>query len=302
VAAFAVVTVVSVLYNLATAGRDVPARRLYAGPYVRVDGTTLAYRRWGARGSPIILLGGFLEPAWVWHDVAPLLARRHRVYALDLPPFGYSERRGPYTLARWTTLLDGFAAALRLHRPLIVGHSLGAAVAVSYAVAERAHTAGIVLLDGDARPEQAYPTWVPRLLVPPWYTTLYRIATDWTWLVRRVVSNAWGTGRPPFSAAFVEQWQRPFRVEGTAAALRSLAELGVQGVSTETLRRVRVPSIVVWGARDTVDSADSGRAAASLLRSRFVEIPGAGHLSMLEAPRAVARVIERAPSRTAALG
>ena len=59
---------------------------------VRVDATTVAYRRWGDTGSPIVLLGGFAEPSWVWHEVGPLLGRNHRVVAIDLPPFGYTQR------------------------------------------------------------------------------------------------------------------------------------------------------------------------------------------------------------------
>src|SRR3954451_7138295 len=99
VAVILLVTVAAVAFDLATNGEMKPAAELYDGPFVRVDGTLLAYRTWGTRGSPLVLLGGAAEPSWVWHEVGPLLARAgHRVYALDLPPFGYSERRGPYTL------------------------------------------------------------------------------------------------------------------------------------------------------------------------------------------------------------
>src|SRR5204862_2077705 len=79
-------------YDLATAGRDRPETKLYRGPFVEADGKLVAYRRWGSRGSPILLVGGFAEASWVWNRVGPLLARRHRVVAIDLPPFGYSER------------------------------------------------------------------------------------------------------------------------------------------------------------------------------------------------------------------
>src|ERR1035437_9009524 len=93
----AAVTVAAIAFDLATAGESRPARALYGGPFVRVGGTLVAYRRWGAAGSPIVLLGGAAEPTWVWHDVGPLLAAaRYRVYALDLPPFGYTQRHGPY--------------------------------------------------------------------------------------------------------------------------------------------------------------------------------------------------------------
>ena len=284
-------TVASLLYNLATAGRDVAAGKLYDGPFVRVDGTELAYRTWGTHGPPVILVGGFLEPAWVWHEVGPLLARDHRVYAVDLPPFGYSQRRGPYTLAHWTQLVEGFAARLHLARPLVVGHSLGAAVAVSYAVARPRDTAGIVLLDGDAVPGGGGPGFLADLLLPPWYTSAYRIVTGSDWIFRHGLKSAWGAGTPPYTNAFIDEWQRPFRVSGTAAAFASMLGYGIQGVSDAALGAVRVPRLVVWGAQDTVDSVAAGRRTAGLLHARFVEIPGAGHLSMLAAPRAVATAV-----------
>jgi pimeloyl-ACP methyl ester carboxylesterase len=288
-----VITAASLAYNTVTVHRDVAAADLYAGPYIRVDGTTLAYRSYGTRGTPIVLLGGFIEPSWVWHRVAPLLARRHRVFAVDLPPFGYSQRRRPYTLARWTVLVQGFTRRLGLDRPVLVGHSLGAAVAVSIADRDPHGTSGIVLLDGDARPVRGGVSWLSHLLVPPWYTTVYRIVTGSDWIFRRGLASAWGVGKPPFTGAFIDEWQRPFRVSGTASALSSLLSYGIQGVSIRALERVRVPRVVVWGAHDTVDSVAAGRRTAALLHARFVTVPEAGHLSMLAAPATVARAIDR---------
>jgi pimeloyl-ACP methyl ester carboxylesterase len=285
----AAVTVVSVSFNLATRHRDTLR---YRGPEVNVDGTKLAYARWGTHGSPVILLGGFVEPTWVWHAAGPLLARNHRVYAVDLPPFGFSQRHGPYTLARWSELVRGFAARLQLRRPLVVGHSLGAAVAVSVA----SSTSGIVLLDGDALPGGG-PGWLSNLLLPPWFTTAYRIATGSDWVFRRVLRNAWGKDPPPLGDAILDAWQKPFRIPGTAAAFKAMLRYGIQGVSAQTLRRVRVPRLVLWGADDSVDSPAAGRATARLLRTRFVAIPRAGHLSMLAAPRAVARAIDEFAAR-----
>ena len=288
-----VVTALSLVYNLTTRHRDVAAARLYPGPYVHVDGTTLAYRRFGHRGTPIVLLGGIIVPSWVWHRVGPLLGRRHRVFALDLPPFGYSQRRGPYTLSRWAELVTAFDRKLGLHRPVLVGHSLGAAVVVTIAADHPRDTSGVVLLDGDARPGGGGAGWLSNLLVPPWYTSVYRLVTGSDWLFRRGLSSAWGSNRPPFTGAFIEEWQRPFRVSGTAAAFRSLLSYGIQGVSAATLQRVRVPRLVLWGAHDQVDSPSAGRATAALLHAPFVAVAGAGHLSMLAAPAQVAHAIGR---------
>ena len=281
-ALLAALTLASLAYNLATRSRD---RYVYRGPSVVVDGTRLAYARWGSRGGAILLLGGFAEPTSVWDRLAPLLARTHRVYAVDLPPFGFSQRRGPYTLARWAQLVRGFAARRRLGRPIVVGHSLGAAVAVSAAAA----STGVVLLDGDALPGGGGPGWLADLLVPPWFTSAYRLVTGSDWFFRRVLRSA---GAPAVDHAAIAAWQRPFRLPGTAAAFRSMFHYGIQGVSPAQLRALRGPRLVVWGAHDTVDSLAAGRRTAALLRSRLVVVPGAGHLSMLAAPAAVARAID----------
>jgi pimeloyl-ACP methyl ester carboxylesterase len=290
---FVALTVASLVFNAVTSGRDEAAAKLYPGPFVSVDGTELAYRAWGSKGTPIVLLGGFIEPAWVWHRVGPLLGRTHRVYAVDLPPFGYSQRRGPYTLAHWAELVQGFDRRMGLQRPVLVGHSLGAAVAVSVATSAPTAARRIVLLDGDARPGGGGAAWLSHLLVPPWYTSLYRIATDWDWLYRNGLRSAWGTGAPHFGGAFIEEWERPFRVSGTAAAFASMLGHGIQGVSASTLESVKVPTLVAWGSHDTVDPVSSGRQTAALLHVPFVKIPGAGHLSMLARPLLVARAIDR---------
>jgi len=294
---FVALTLASLLFNAVTAGRDEAAAKLYPGPFVQVDGTELAYRAWGSHGSPIVLLGGFIEPAWVWHRVGPLLARKHRVYALDLPPFGYSQRRGPYTLSHWSELVRGFDERLGLHRPVVVGHSLGAAVAVQLASETPRSTRGIVLLDGDARPGGGGASWLSHLLLPPWYTSAYRILTDWDWVFRQGLRSAWGPNHPPFDGAFIERWKGPFRVSGTASAFASMLGHGIQGVSASTLSSVKVPAVVAWGSHDTVDDVSSGRQTATLMHAPFVEIPGAGHLSMLAQPALVARAVDRLAAR-----
>jgi pimeloyl-ACP methyl ester carboxylesterase len=293
---FVALTAASLIFNLVSSGRDEAAAKLYPGPFVQVDGTQLAYRAWGSRGTPIVLLGGFMEPAWVWHRVGPLLGRTHRVYALDLPPFGYSQRRGPYTLAHWADLVRGFDRRFGLQKPVLVGHSLGAALAVLMAANRPGSTRGIVLLDGDARPGGGGASFLSHLLVPPWYTSLYRIATDWDYLFRKGLRSAWGHPKH-FSNPFVEEWERPFRVSGTAAAFSSMLGHGIQGVSVQTIESVKMPALVAWGAQDTVDSASAGRQTARLLHAPFVQIPGAGHVSMLIRPEAVARAIDRVASR-----
>jgi pimeloyl-ACP methyl ester carboxylesterase len=288
---FVVVTAASVVYNLATMNRVKPATALYAGPFVKVDGTRIAYRRWGTHGTPLILLGGFIVPSSVWDRVGKQLGRDHRVFALDLPPFGYSQRRGPYTLRGWIDLVRGFDRHLGVHRPILVGHSLGAAVVVADALRHPGDPRGIVLLDGDAISASGAPPWVSSLLVGPWFTSVYRIVTSSDWIFRRGLDGAF-PNHAPFTHQFLEGWERPFEVQGTLDALRSMLRYGIQGFHLTQLHPVRAPALVLWGANDTVDPVSAGRRSARALHARFELIPRAGHLSMLGAPGAITAAID----------
>ena len=290
----AALTVAAAAYDAATPG-GAPARSLYAGPYVTVDGRSLAYRRWGKSGAPVVLIGGFIEPSDVWRKVGPALARSgYRVYALDVPPFGYSERIGPYDLNTWSSELDGFERALRISNPVLVGHSLGAAIVVGEALRHPDALRAIVLLDGDALADGGLPGWVGDVAVDPYFTALYRLLTGWDWIFRRGLRTAYGPHAPPLTDAELERWKRPFRVAGTAAALRQMLPHGIPGWTLDDLRNVRgVRAIVAWGSEDTVDSVAAGHAAARALRAPFVLLPGAGHLSMLVDPQGVVAAVER---------
>jgi pimeloyl-ACP methyl ester carboxylesterase len=288
----AAVTLAAFAFDLATAGNEKPAQALYPGPFVHVAGTLVAYRSWGQAGRPIVLLGGAAEPSWVWHEVGPLLARGgHRVYALDLPPFGYTQRHGPYTMAGWLALLHGFEQHFGIRRPVLVGHSLGAGVAAAAALAHPGEVAGVVLLDGDALAFGGGRGWLADLLVYPYYPAVYRFVTGSDWIVGRVFRNAWGPNSPQPDHATLAQFERPFRVQGTEGALKQLFANGIPGLTHADLTRLQVPRAVIWGAEDKVDSLAAGRATAAALHTRLQTIPDAGHLSMLAQPRATANRI-----------
>ena len=166
-ALLAAATVASIAYNAATAGRERAATALYRGPFVSVAGTLVATGVGVARVARSCSSAASSEPSWVWHRLGPLLGRRHRVFAIDLPPFGYTQRDGRYSLSDWVALLHGFEHRLGIVRPIVVGHSLGAAVAVSQTLQRPQGSAGIVLLDGDALAGGG-PTWLAHLLVNPY--------------------------------------------------------------------------------------------------------------------------------------
>ncbi|HMG99555.1 MAG TPA: alpha/beta fold hydrolase, partial [Gaiellales bacterium] len=93
------VTGCSAIYNVATSAHEQSGRALApSGRFVEAGGVLTHYERFGTHGSPIVLVGGFLEPSDTWDGVARVLAGNHRVFAMDLAGFGYSERSGRYLL------------------------------------------------------------------------------------------------------------------------------------------------------------------------------------------------------------
>jgi pimeloyl-ACP methyl ester carboxylesterase len=287
-----VATLASVAYNAATSDPNVPVQKLWHGKFARTDGYLTAYRVWGSGDRSVVLIGGFIEPTFVWDQVAPLLARGYHVYALDLDGFGYTERHGPWTLAHWGDQVQAFIRAEGLKRPIVIGHSLGAAIAVE--TARRGLASRIVLVDGDALKSGGPPRLLRVALVhSPFFTTIYRFLLRSPWVIKRILKTAYGAEHPALDSAEVKRWTDPFRAAGALHALQGIAKNGIAGFTHAQLRAMRVRALVVWGAGDTVDSVSSGRAAAHDLRARFVEVQRAGHLSMLAAARSVAAAIAK---------
>jgi pimeloyl-ACP methyl ester carboxylesterase len=268
-----------------------PPRALYRGPFVELDGRLVSYKHWGASGSPVVLIPGFAEPAFVFDRLGPLLARRHRVYAVDLAGFGYTERAGPYGIAGWADELQAFMRHFRLERPLVVGHSLGAAVAVE--LGRRQPVRGVVLVDGDALAGGGPADWLQDVAVEPYRTAAFRIVVDSDWAVRRILDNAYGPLHPHVSRAEVDAWRRPFHVRGAERALWSIVGEGVPGFTLDRLRTLNLRALVLWGAEDEVDSLEHGRRAARALRAPIEVLPHGGHLTPLTLPRELATRIER---------
>ena len=108
------------------------------------DGASIAYEIVG-EGPPIILLHGITESRRSWDPLIEPLAGEHRVAAVDLRGHGESERRPPYDALTMAADVHAVAEAAGATGPLVVGHSLGGAVASVYAAANAVR--GVVSVD-----------------------------------------------------------------------------------------------------------------------------------------------------------
>lgn len=113
-----------------------------------VDGLALHYIVEG-RGPAVVLVHGLGGFAQSWRGTVAALAARATVFALDLPGFGRSAKpRTTYRLSYFASALHAFLGAVGVPQASLVGHSLGAAVAVTYALTHPARVERLALVAG----------------------------------------------------------------------------------------------------------------------------------------------------------
>ncbi len=248
----------------------------------------------GGGGRPLVLLHGAGGGGANWYRVLAPLAAHRRVLAPDLPGFGFStpiRLRAP--LGQWAAqaLLPWLAARCPEGCDL-VGTSFGALVALRLVQRARLPIRRVVLLDA-AGLGRALPWPVRVACTRPGgalllrHSTRFGIRQQLRWLMT-------ATRLPPdHEDALVAYLHASACTEGARSFPRALQLFGgVRGqderLRDDELRRVRVPILLAWGARDRfVPLAHAQRAARLLPDARLAVIPNAGHSPNWEQPDAL---------------
>ena len=169
-------------------------------PAFRRGNLEIPYVEWPAEGSPrapaILLLHGLGSNARYWERVADHLRQRRRV-ALDLTPADPAD-------APMAELIAGIAFAideLGLERPVVVGHSWGAGLALEFVVAHPELVSGFVFVDGPIHGVARIFTWeeVQAMMQPPFRH--YASAAEAFEETRAYLGSAWGEDLEPYVEA-----------------------------------------------------------------------------------------------------
>jgi pimeloyl-ACP methyl ester carboxylesterase len=252
-------------------------------------------------GPTVVLLAGFPQTWWAWHQAMPRLAERFHVIALDLPGQGHSDRpQGGYDTHTVASRVQAALTALNVPKYWLVAHDIGACVAFSLALRYQDRLHGVALLDAgipgitlpDAiptDPERAWKTWhLAFHLVPELPETLItgreRDYVAWFLRVKTLSPNT-------FDSADIDHYAAAIAAEGglraSLAYFRDAAESARKNQDALAPGRGRL-TIPVLGISSSHGSIPDMAASISPWAENVtgVVIPEAGHFIPDEQPDA----------------
>lgn len=272
----------------AWAGRKAEAMVPADGRFVDVDGATLHIVELGrkdAAGPAIVMIHGIMAQLRNFsHSLAGRLAKDHRVILVDRPGWGHSRLTGPRPdLARQGRMIAEAIETLGLTRPLVVGHSMGGAVALALAT-ERPEVPGALALIAPLTQIVDQPPPVFRGLMAP---AGVREVLAWTVAVPMAVAfgkqGAQAVFAPdPVPADFATAGGGALSARASAYQMGSFEIRMAQQAMPPLIARygeIRVPVSILYGRQDALlDSALHGERTATEIAGGKVTLIDGGHM------------------------
>jgi pimeloyl-ACP methyl ester carboxylesterase len=241
---------------------------------------------------PIVLLHCYTCSINWWEHLIPLLDRDHRVIAIDLLGHGGSEKpRSGYSIEDQAQLVAGVLGRLGVRNAIVVGHSLGGAVAVALAEQSPELVAGVTIIDTE--PDTSYGSLdllARAVYVPVLGEGLWRVKNSWT--IRKGLEQAFAPGHD-VPDQYVDDVKRMTYTsyDHSHSAFDSYVD---ESALDDRLRRLDLPLLVVFGAEDQiVDAREALSAYADVPGAETALVQGSGHSPNVEKPLQTARLIDR---------
>jgi pimeloyl-ACP methyl ester carboxylesterase len=250
----------------------------------------------GGSGPSLVLVHGLGGAAVNFTEVAPLLARRHRVLVPDLPGHGGT---APLAHVGSTGDLAAHVASVADQEEMlpaaVLGYSMGGLVALRLAVARPEGVTALALVApaGIVSATRRARGWVTvvGILRPARAVSRVRHSIARRRTLRRIAFGYWGAADPGAlsTEAVLGLLEGPPRHTDVASAGWAL----VKDDPRLDLDRIRCPTVLIWGARDRLVPLADGFEYARRLRCPIRAVPAAGHLVVAEEPAVCAEILER---------
>jgi len=242
----------------------------------------------GPKNAPTVVLVHGLgdKAAQDWNGLTRQLSREFRVVRFDLPGFGRSSKgNAAYTPDNYASLIRYLAERhIRAQPFFLIGHSMGGAIALRYAARYPQDVSGLVLIDVPGILQRSvYSQHLARQGLGSMVPGLSVAAND---PLGNLLSAALsGVEKKQLMPELVLQFPQtrqkllngePAKIAGLALALEDF---------TRDITTIKIPTLILWGERDTVAPLRTGRLLAAMLpRSQLTVFTGSGHVPMDDVP------------------
>jgi magnesium chelatase accessory protein len=273
-------------------GRDWPNR--HASRFIRAAGIAWHVQEFG-HGPVLLLLHGTGASTHSWRDLAPMLAERFHVIALDLPGHGFTQSppREFLSLYGMGVAINTLLRQLVTAPTVVVGHSAGAAIAVKMCVEGHIAPRLVIGLNAALMPLRG----VAGHVFSPLAKLLARVPLLPQLLARRAFDRAAietmiaDTGSVLDRSGVDLYWRLAQSPGHVAAAFGMMAEWDLPELQRD-LRRFKTPLVLLVGSKDrTVPPSDAEQLRGIVSGVRVVPMSALGHLAHEETPLLVAELI-----------
>jgi len=114
--------------------------------FIDIKGKKIAYTSVGT-GTPIVMLHGWPQSSYVWRKVVPLISKEYRIILIDLPGLGQSQSFDTFSTADVSDIIAEVTQTLGIASYHLVGHDIGAWVAVTHALKYEEHLLSLTVVD-----------------------------------------------------------------------------------------------------------------------------------------------------------
>ena len=253
---------------------------------------------YGTDGA-IVLLHDIPAGAFTWEGIMGQIGGLNRaVYAFDMLGFGQSERPWPADTSIWgqADVLSYLLRDLKLTNVILVGHGLGGGVAQVLATRlVHQQIAALVLVDSNSYLHTFADNWPltdmekRRDFDAPQNTELDDLIRDMRETLPRATVNAKAFEK--VIADYIEPWNSELGKELLFQQIRHLVPYYLNAIASD-LRVIGKPTLIVWGEKDEQTPLKyAERLHREIPDSQLVIIPDAGHLTLFDAPDAVAKAL-----------
>ncbi|MBN1953517.1 MAG: alpha/beta hydrolase [Anaerolineae bacterium] len=243
-------------------------------PLIQVEKDSIFYARHQGEGPAIILIHGAGGSRLHW----PAALRRlpGTVYAIDLPGHGRAGGSGRKRIDQYAAGVVGLMNGLEIEQAVLIGHSMGGAIAQVVALSAPRRVLALVLLATGAR-----------LRVAP--ALLNGLQQNATGAIQLITQWAWGPNAAPDLVAAAEQTMLGTDPQVLHDDFAACDQFDVR----DQIDGIEAPTLILTGTEDQMTPPRFGQWLQEHIASaRFQPVEGAGHMLMLEQPGDVAASIE----------